>query len=33
MKAVANNHPEVSPSTVYALATIMENCSYINGSP
>lgn len=33
MKSIKNNHPEVSPSTVYAVATIMENCSFINGSP
>lgn len=33
MKAIEENHPEVSPSTVFAIATILEGCSYINGSP
>jgi myo-inositol-1-phosphate synthase len=33
MKAVAENHPEVSASTIFALATILEGSSYINGSP
>jgi myo-inositol-1-phosphate synthase len=33
LKAVKENHLEVSPSTVYALATVLEGCSYINGSP
>lgn len=33
MKAIENNHAEISPSTVYAVATILEGCSYINGSP
>ena len=33
MKSIANNHPEISPSTIFAVATILEGCSYINGSP
>jgi myo-inositol-1-phosphate synthase len=33
MTAIKNNHLEVSPSTVYACATILEGCSFINGSP
>ena len=33
LKAVENDHPEVSPSTIYALATILEGSSFINGSP
>jgi myo-inositol-1-phosphate synthase len=28
-----NNHPEISASTVFALAAVLERCSYINGSP
>ena len=24
---------EISPSTLFAVASILENCSYINGSP
>ena len=27
------NEPEISPSTLYALACIMENVPFINGSP
>lgn len=33
MNGIKNNHPEISPSTVYAVATILEKCSFINGSP
>ncbi|CAK9298659.1 unnamed protein product [Gordionus sp. m RMFG-2023] len=33
MKSIENNDPEVSPSTLFALASIFENCTYINGSP
>jgi myo-inositol-1-phosphate synthase len=33
MKAVENNHKEISPSTVFAIASILENTTYINGSP
>lgn len=33
LKAIENNHPEVSPSTIFACATILEGSSYINGSP
>ncbi|CAN0337353.1 unnamed protein product, partial [Hapterophycus canaliculatus] len=25
--------PQVSPSTIFACASILEGCSYINGSP
>ena len=32
-KAVKNNNSEISPSTIYAIASILEGCSYINGSP
>jgi len=31
--AIKKGHFEVSPSTIYAVATIMEGCSFINGSP
>lgn len=27
------SHSEVSPSTMFAVASILEHCSYINGSP
>ena len=33
MKAVEQGHPEVSPSTVFAIACILENAPFINGSP
>merc|ERR1719334_322375 len=33
VSAVKRGHPEVSQSTVFALAAILEGCSYINGSP
>ncbi|XP_033251579.1 inositol-3-phosphate synthase-like [Drosophila miranda] len=27
------NHSEVSPSTIFAMASVAEGCTYINGSP
>eukprot|EP00475_Leptophrys_vorax_P012726 TRINITY_DN190_c0_g2_i2.p1 TRINITY_DN190_c0_g2~~TRINITY_DN190_c0_g2_i2.p1 ORF type:complete len:519 (+),score=146.60 TRINITY_DN190_c0_g2_i2:249-1805(+) len=33
MKAIAEGHTEVSPSTVFAVASILEGCTFINGSP
>ncbi|XP_055313536.1 inositol-3-phosphate synthase [Sitodiplosis mosellana] len=27
------NHSEISPSTIFAMASIAEGCTYINGSP
>lgn len=33
MRAVAEGHPEVAPSQMFALASLLEGCSYINGSP
>jgi len=33
LKAIENSEKEVSPSTIYACATILEGCSFINGSP
>ena len=33
LKAIERNEPEVSPSSVYAAAAILEGCSFINGSP
>jgi len=33
MKGLADSNTEISPSTVFALATILEGCSFINGSP
>lgn len=33
MAAIDADHEEVSPSTMFAVASILEGCSYINGSP
>lgn len=33
LKAVKDSHEEVSPSTVFAIASILENTPFINGSP
>ena len=32
-KAIANNHTEISPSTMFAIAALKEGNFYINGSP
>lgn len=33
LAAIARNESEISPSTIYAVASILEGCTYINGSP
>jgi hypothetical protein len=33
LAAIARGEEEISPSTLFAVASIMEGCSYINGSP
>ncbi|KAI8948443.1 myo-inositol-phosphate synthase [Xylaria longipes] len=33
LKAIENGHEEVSPSTVFAVACILETAPFINGSP
>lgn len=33
LKAVENSHAEIAPSTLFALASILENAPYINGAP
>lgn len=33
LKAIEEGHEEVSPSTVFAVACILENAPFINGSP
>jgi len=33
LKAIADDHSEVSPSTLYAVASILEGAPYVNGSP
>lgn len=32
-QAISGNHPEISPSTLFAYAAIKKGCCYINGSP
>ncbi|EDO40192.1 predicted protein [Nematostella vectensis] len=33
LSSIAKDEEEVSPSTIFAVASILEGCSYINGSP
>lgn len=33
LDAIRNNHSEVAPSTLFAVASILEKCPFINGSP
>lgn len=33
LQAVGRNEDEISPSSMFAIASILEGCSYINGSP
>jgi len=33
MKAIEDDHTEISASSLFAIASILEGCSYINGSP
>lgn len=33
LNSIQKNESEVSPSTIFAVASILEGCSYINGSP
>ncbi|KAJ2726896.1 Myo-inositol-1-phosphate synthase [Coemansia sp. Benny D115] len=33
LKAVAEGHPEVSPSTLFAVASVLEGAPFVNGSP
>ncbi|CAG8954843.1 hypothetical protein HYFRA_00008529 [Hymenoscyphus fraxineus] len=33
MKAIEDGHEEVAPSTIFAVASILENAPFINGSP
>jgi len=33
LNSIQNNEDEVSPSTIFAVASILEGCTYINGSP
>lgn len=33
LKSIENSHSEVSPSSMFAVASILEQCPFINGSP
>ena len=33
LRAIENGHNEIAPSTVFAVASILENAPFINGSP
>ncbi|KAK4523742.1 hypothetical protein GAYE_SCF00G1638 [Galdieria yellowstonensis] len=33
LKAIDESHPEIAPSTIFAVASILEGCAFINGSP
>lgn len=33
LKAIASSHDEVSPSTIFAMASILEGVPFINGAP
>ena len=33
LQAIKASHPEVAPSTVFAVAALLEKCPFINGSP
>ena len=33
LNSIEHNEEEVSPSTIFAVSSILEGCTYINGSP
>ncbi|ORY53235.1 Myo-inositol-1-phosphate synthase [Rhizoclosmatium globosum] len=33
LASIKTSHPEVSPSSIFAVASILEGCPFINGSP
>ena len=33
LTSISRGEPEISPSTIFAVASILEGCTYINGSP
>lgn len=33
LHSIEVNHPEISPSTIFAVASILEGSTFINGSP
>ena len=33
MQSIQNSHSEVAPSTIFAVASILEGCPFVNGSP
>ncbi|XP_023247266.1 inositol-3-phosphate synthase 1-A isoform X2 [Copidosoma floridanum] len=33
LKSIELSHPEISPSTLFSVASALEGCTYLNGSP
>merc|ERR1712113_467115 len=33
LEAIDRDHPEIAPSLIYCIASILEKCTFINGSP
>jgi len=33
LASISGSNPEIAPSTIFAVASILEGCTYINGSP
>lgn len=33
LEGVKRNHSEIAPSQIYAMAALLEGCSFVNGSP
>lgn len=33
LRAIESGHPEVAPSTIFAVASVLESAPFINGSP
>jgi len=33
MKSIADGHQEIAPSQMFAIASLLEGCCYVNGSP
>jgi len=33
LNSISNGHSEISPSLMFAVASVLENCTFLNGSP
>ncbi len=33
LSSIMRSDPEISPSNIFAVASILEGCNYVNGSP